>query len=177
MQRGQSFTVTAQGRLLVIATPVDVGAAFDPSVATPALKRYGAIWDTGATASVITEKVVTECGLKPIGITKAHGADGEYLTEVYLVCIGLPNGVGFSSLRVTKGKMAGCDLLVGMDVISQGDFALTNQGGKTCFSFRYPSAERVDFTGKIPKISVPKVGRNDPCPCGSGKKFKKCHGT
>jgi len=24
--------------------------------------------------------------------------------------------------------------------------------------------------------SVPKVGRNDPCPCGSGKKYKKCHG-
>ena len=21
------------------------------------------------------------------------------------------------------------------------------------------------------------VGRNDPCPCGSGKKFKKCHGN
>ena len=27
--------------------------------------------------------------------------------------------------------------------------------------------------GKI----VPKVGRNDPCPCGSGKKYKHCHGT
>ena len=25
--------------------------------------------------------------------------------------------------------------------------------------------------------SVPKVGRNDPCPCGSGKKYKKCHGV
>jgi preprotein translocase subunit SecA len=24
--------------------------------------------------------------------------------------------------------------------------------------------------------AVPKVGRNDPCPCGSGKKYKKCHG-
>ena len=23
---------------------------------------------------------------------------------------------------------------------------------------------------------TPKVGRNDPCPCGSGKKSKKCHG-
>jgi SEC-C motif-containing protein len=23
----------------------------------------------------------------------------------------------------------------------------------------------------------PQVGRNDPCPCGSGKKFKKCHGA
>ena len=25
--------------------------------------------------------------------------------------------------------------------------------------------------------AVPKVGRNDPCPCGSGKKYKKCHGA
>jgi hypothetical protein len=25
--------------------------------------------------------------------------------------------------------------------------------------------------------AAPKVGRNDPCPCGSGKKFKKCHGA
>ena len=24
--------------------------------------------------------------------------------------------------------------------------------------------------------TMPKVGRNDPCPCGSGKKFKNCHG-
>ena len=23
---------------------------------------------------------------------------------------------------------------------------------------------------------APKIGRNDPCPCGSGKKFKNCHG-
>ncbi|HEY0811367.1 MAG TPA: preprotein translocase subunit SecA [Longimicrobiales bacterium] len=27
-----------------------------------------------------------------------------------------------------------------------------------------------------PVTSEPKVGRNDPCPCGSGKKYKKCHG-
>jgi preprotein translocase subunit SecA len=27
------------------------------------------------------------------------------------------------------------------------------------------------------KREEPKVGRNDPCPCGSGKKYKKCHGT
>jgi len=25
-------------------------------------------------------------------------------------------------------------------------------------------------------VRVAKVGRNDPCPCGSGKKYKKCHG-
>ncbi|PIU00336.1 MAG: preprotein translocase subunit SecA [Bdellovibrionales bacterium CG10_big_fil_rev_8_21_14_0_10_45_34] len=28
-----------------------------------------------------------------------------------------------------------------------------------------------------PIRSGPKVGRNDPCPCGSGKKYKKCHGA
>ena len=26
------------------------------------------------------------------------------------------------------------------------------------------------------RLEQPKVGRNDPCPCGSGKKYKKCHG-
>ena len=28
-----------------------------------------------------------------------------------------------------------------------------------------------------PSGVVPEVGRNDPCPCGSGKKYKKCHGA
>jgi SWIM/SEC-C metal-binding protein len=28
-----------------------------------------------------------------------------------------------------------------------------------------------------PKVAEKKVGRNDPCPCGSGKKHKKCCGT
>ncbi len=32
--------------------------------------------------------------------------------------------------------------------------------------------------GKQPVFRTePKVGRNDPCPCGSGKKYKKCHGA
>jgi len=26
------------------------------------------------------------------------------------------------------------------------------------------------------RYETPKPGRNDPCPCGSGKKYKKCHG-
>jgi uncharacterized protein YecA (UPF0149 family) len=34
----------------------------------------------------------------------------------------------------------------------------------------------IDSKGKIVpfKRVAPKVGRNDPCPCGSGKKYKKC---
>lgn len=30
--------------------------------------------------------------------------------------------------------------------------------------------------GPAPAKAAPKVGRNDPCPCGSGKKFKQCCG-
>jgi preprotein translocase subunit SecA len=31
--------------------------------------------------------------------------------------------------------------------------------------------------GNAPRVAGEKVGRNDPCPCGSGKKYKKCHGA
>jgi preprotein translocase subunit SecA len=30
---------------------------------------------------------------------------------------------------------------------------------------------------KAIKRGNPRVGRNDPCPCGSGKKYKQCHGV
>jgi preprotein translocase subunit SecA len=32
-------------------------------------------------------------------------------------------------------------------------------------------------TRPTPQRSAPRIGRNDPCPCGSGKKFKHCHGS
>jgi hypothetical protein len=42
-------------------------------------------------------------------------------------------------------------------------------------------AHNHDDDGHAPEIpyvrETPKVGRNDPCPCGSGKKHKKCHGA
>ncbi len=41
-----------------------------------------------------------------------------------------------------------------------------------------PSAEASTAVADkaAPQHAMPKVGRNDPCPCGSGKKFKHCHG-
>jgi uncharacterized protein YecA (UPF0149 family) len=48
-------------------------------------------------------------------------------------------------------------------------------------TFRVPSIQKIDFVEGI-KNSKPVVkdklpGRNDPCPCGSGKKFKHCCGN
>jgi preprotein translocase subunit SecA len=40
---------------------------------------------------------------------------------------------------------------------------------------REPAAQASDHPGTVRNI-LPKVGRNDACPCGSGKKYKHCHG-
>jgi hypothetical protein len=41
------------------------------------------------------------------------------------------------------------------------------------------SSEEEDPIGRhlSARRGLPKVGRNEPCPCGSGKKYKKCHGA
>ncbi|MCP4614764.1 MAG: preprotein translocase subunit SecA, partial [Planctomycetes bacterium] len=38
------------------------------------------------------------------------------------------------------------------------------------------AAARAGKRAPVVKAEADKVGRNDPCPCGSGKKYKKCHG-
>jgi hypothetical protein len=140
--------------------------------------EFNALWDTGATKSVISENVVKACNLIPIGVTNCCGVSGIFQTNVYLVNVYLPNRVVIPNLEVTEGlrESKEFDMLVGMDVIGLGDFAVCNHKGITTFSFRFPSQESIDFVAKKPILNQGKVGRNDPCPCGSGKKFKKCCG-
>jgi preprotein translocase subunit SecA len=42
---------------------------------------------------------------------------------------------------------------------------------------RSVSSATADTNGNAPRRTGEKVGRNDLCPCGSGKKYKKCHGA
>jgi hypothetical protein len=71
-------------------------------------------------------------------------------------------------------RHGGIDVLIGMDIIGSGDFSVTHHNGNTTFSFCCPSAE-IQTSGKVP-VRSDKVNRNSPCPCGSGKKYKQCHG-
>ncbi|HVH54617.1 MAG TPA: SEC-C metal-binding domain-containing protein, partial [Vicinamibacterales bacterium] len=50
-------------------------------------------------------------------------------------------------------------------------------GGSTTGTTPRPARVGGDDAIKQVKREEPKVGRNDPCPCGSGKKYKKCHGA
>ncbi len=40
----------------------------------------------------------------------------------------------------------------------------------------YSGGEEPNQPEKSPRKTAAKIGRNEPCPCGSGKKYKKCHG-
>lgn len=87
-------------------------------------------------------------------MAEVHGVHGKKLAEIYLVSIALPNMVGFPSVRVTKGDMRGADVLIGMDVIGQGDFSVTNSGGITTFSYRTPGIEHIDYVKLANKINT-----------------------
>jgi preprotein translocase subunit SecA len=53
-------------------------------------------------------------------------------------------------------------------------------GSSAAATARAPQPARVggdDAPVKTVRRDEPKIGRNDPCWCGSGKKFKKCHGA
>ena len=41
----------------------------------------------------------------------------------------------------------------------------------------YELTSEIRYKVDTVRRETPKVGRNDPCPCGSGKKFKQCHGA
>lgn len=174
--RVQSFTIRLSKRATELTTPVHICPAYDPSrEARPPGADFNAIWDTGATKSVISQPVVTACNLKPTSMALVQGIHGQRTSPVYRVNVELPNSTGFAHLDVTLGIITGADVLIGMDVIAQGDFAVTNRGGKTTFSYRYPSQDEIDF--QKGSREGKSLGRNDPCFCGSGEKYKHCHGN
>jgi hypothetical protein len=81
-------------------------------------------------------------------MAQVHGVHGTGLSETYLVNIVLPNGVTCIGVRVTKGKIPTADMLIGMDIISQGDFSVTNCNGHSQFSYRTPSVEHIDYVAQ-----------------------------
>lgn len=139
-------------------------------------------WDTGAQGTLISAAVAKELNLKPSGRMNVHGVNSTIESNTYLVNLYLPSHIVIPYVQVTEGNI-GCDVLVGMDIITLGDFTITNFNYKTTFSFRYPSKQEIDFVKEIkaqPKFQKKshrkKMRRTDRCYCGSGKMYKNCHG-
>lgn len=148
------FTFRASGRSSVLSNAIEISEAVDLSIQSePSKMTYQCIWDTGATGTVISKKVIDELGLQPSGkvtvnVVGPSDSDREYETNTYLVNLYLPPSVAIST-RVSEGSIKGCDILIGMDVIGLGDFAVTNHNGKTTWTFRLPSCDEIDFVKEI----------------------------
>ena len=149
-----SFTIKANpgGLLGVLTTQCHISGVIlapAPGAVAPTSHSFVAIWDTGAQCSVITAGVAAACGLTPTGVTNVTGVHGgAKLCFTYLVNIRLLNGVEVRGVRVAEGQLQGGihgDVLIGMDIITLGDFAITNKGGNTWFSFRTPSQLSTDY--------------------------------
>lgn len=140
---------TQGGKARELKTPCKVSAAFDvnstPPGQEPAAVDFEAVWDTGATNSAINQRVVDACGLKPITMARVQYGGGEEIAEVYRIHIVLMGTLRIASVRVTKGKFSNPDVLIGMDVITLGDFSITNENNGTIFTFRAPSQHTLDF--------------------------------
>ncbi|HXA79647.1 MAG TPA: SEC-C metal-binding domain-containing protein [Opitutaceae bacterium] len=195
---GHCLTEHFPGRANVLTSMIGVTSGFDSKLCpvgyplTLKKSEFTGIWDTGASMSAITQSVIDALGLVQTGVCQIHGVHGPEMTPTFNVAFHLSSGVIFTSITASRGKLHGADILVGMDVIGAGDFAVTNHKGCTTISLRIPSQECIDFLARakhqkelnphsLPPPPPPKpptkfagTPRNAPCPCGSGKKFKLC---
>jgi SEC-C motif/Aspartyl protease len=185
----RAFTLTYQGIANALITDIYISEPIPPNTAKkidpvnhPKIFPFKALWDTGATNSAITSKTAAQLGLIPINQVWVNHAGGKSLENVYLVDIFLPNNLAIPGIRVTEAKIiqGNFDVIIGMNIITLGDFAVTNYMGRTCFSFSMPSIKTIDFVKDPPKPNLAhtpiRPQRNDPCYCGSKKKYKDCHG-
>lgn len=125
-----------------------------------------ALWDTGATNTCISEEMIKELSLIPVSYIKIQTPSGTKDTGVYLVSLSLPNKVFLKNHLVCGSEIGkqGLGLLIGMDIINAGDFAVSNFNKKTYFSFRMPSLQHVDFVQDIRINNI--IGKKH----GKGKK-------
>lgn len=144
------YNYTKRYRRIVPAliTLCAISASWDPleEKSEPAAVQYQCLWDTGATISAITERVATDLALPIEALIPIRHAGGLSVdVPQHYVNLQLPDGVVIVGRAVAQLPLASYDVIVGMDIISLGDFAISNFSGKTTFTFRIPSLEEFDF--------------------------------
>lgn len=109
--------------------------------------KVKALIDTGANCSCISTRVISACKLQKSTSVKLISAQGISFSSVYEADITLPNDIKFSDVSVMEiPGGSDFDVIIGMDILSQCDIALTNAQSDMCFSIRVPPAENhIDF--------------------------------
>lgn len=107
-----------------------------------------ALVDTGANSSCISERLALACKLKPVSALKMISAHGMSIAQIYEVSLKLPNEILFEAVPVVEvSGSKSFDVIIGMDILSKGDFAFSSNEKESCFTLRIPSSKRIiDFT-------------------------------
>ena len=113
------------------------------------VKIQRSLWDTGASVTLISARVAKVLGLTSIGKSGVSGYNqGIDVKDTFLVPIGLPTGDIVTNIMAMEFDTDEYDVVIGMDVICNGDLAITNKDERTTFSFRIPSEQEIDFSEK-----------------------------
>ena len=113
------------------------------------VKIQRSLWDTGASVTLISARVAKVLGLTSIGKSGVSGYNqGIDVKDTFLVHIGLPTGDIITNIMAMEFDTDEYNVVIGMDVICNGDLAITNKDEKTTFSFRIPSEQEIDFSEK-----------------------------
>lgn len=104
------------------------------------------IWDTGSEGCLISADLANKLNLPIVGYKNVIGVNGERRSPEYLLNLFLSNGASFEVIMALVGELiSDNEVLIGMDIINQGDFAVTNVNSKTALSFRVPTIQRINF--------------------------------
>ena len=120
-------------------------------------KQVVSIIDTGCTNTSIPHSVIEFLALIPSGHQKMSAVNKSYVCNFYICSmiiegqIQIDNAVlmelpQLESESETETPTANEEMILGMDILSKCDFAITNQNGNTEFSMAYPSKRNIDFT-------------------------------
>ena len=141
-----AFTLKSNGIMNMLKTDTLVLSDIRNKNVPYTPKLWRGLWDTGASKSSITQRIVDDLNLIPVGNTNISTANGIVAVNTYFVDFGLPNGVTVKNVLVSCADLGeDIDVLIGMDIIRHGDFSITNVNNKTTFSFRTPSVEEIDY--------------------------------
>jgi len=138
-----AITYRFNGSARKITTPIGV------SMPNGNTLEFTAVWDTGATNSIITTDVAKRLNLCSEGSIVVNGVTGSRSVDTYLVTFTLPNGFSKDVFTASCTEAIGCDILIGMDIISIVDFAITRGSYGTTFSFKTPQGDEIDFSARI----------------------------
>jgi predicted aspartyl protease len=136
----RAFTTKAEGQLRVLISRARVWQAKSLNPPQPIEIEAAAIWDTGAMMTAVSPQLADRLKLIPISKVTISSAGDRFDADVYKIDVLLPNGFRILGVNASRAKnIDGADMLIGMDIIATGDFAVTNADQRTWFSFRNPS--------------------------------------